>query len=62
MTIYKPPVVRRPIKLQNNASTKIVYRIVKNIQHLKNTQELGTSTIKRRCCMVRKQGVYWVIV
>jgi integrase len=34
MSIYKPPVVKRPIKLHNNGSTKIVYRTIKNIHRL----------------------------
>ncbi|WP_341532136.1 hypothetical protein WKK05_39925 (plasmid) [Nostoc sp. UHCC 0302] len=62
MSIYKPPVVKRPIKLQNNGSTKIVYRTIKNIHRLKDSQELGTATINRTSYMVRKSGTYWVVV
>jgi hypothetical protein len=62
MSIAKPPTIKRPIKLQNNGSTKIVYRTIRNIQQLKNSSVLGTATIKGKSCMVRNQGVYWVVV
>ncbi|MBE9039048.1 hypothetical protein [aff. Roholtiella sp. LEGE 12411] len=62
MSIHKPPIIKRPIKIQNNGSAKIVYRVIRNIQRLKNSSELGTATIKGKSCMVRNQGVYWVVV
>ena len=62
MSIYKPPVVKRPIKLQKNGSAKIVYRAIRNVQRLKDSHELGTATINRTSYMVRKSGTYWVVV
>jgi hypothetical protein len=59
---YKPPVVKYPIKWQRGNSHKIVYRTIKNIQHLKNSQQLGTATINNQSRMVRKEGIYWVVV
>ncbi|WP_193200487.1 hypothetical protein [Nostoc sp. MG11] len=62
MSIAKPPIIKRPIKLQNNGSTKIVYRTIRNIQRLQNSSELGTAKIKGQSYMVRNQGIYWVVV
>ncbi|WP_193200270.1 hypothetical protein [Nostoc sp. MG11] len=62
MSIHKPPIIKRPIKLQNNGSTKIVYRVIRNVQQLKNSSELGSVTLKGQSYMVRNQGVYWVVV
>ncbi|MBD6621130.1 hypothetical protein FNW02_36835 [Komarekiella sp. 'clone 1'] len=62
MSIHKPPIIKRPIKVRNNGSQKIVYRVIKDIQHLKNNPQVGTATIKGKSYMVRNQGVYWVVV
>ncbi|MBG1265074.1 hypothetical protein F8S12_00855 [Nostoc sp. WHI] len=62
MSIYKPPLIKRPIKLQNNGSTKIIYRVIREVQHLKNKSQLGTATIEGKSCMVRSQWNYWVVV
>jgi hypothetical protein len=62
MPMPKPPVVKQPIKLQNNGSPKIIYRVIREIQYLKNNSQLGTATIKGKSCMVRSQGNYWVVV
>ncbi|NDJ26148.1 hypothetical protein GS682_32165 [Nostoc sp. B(2019)] len=62
MPIHKPPIIKRPIKLQNNGSQKIVYRAIRNIQQLKNSSELGTATIKGKSYIVRNQGTYWEIM
>jgi hypothetical protein len=62
MAIHKLPVVKRPIKIQNNGSPKIIYRVIRDIQHIKNSSQLGTATIQGKSCMVRSQGNYWVVV
>ncbi len=62
MSIHKPPLVKHPVKVQRGSSQKIVYRTIRNIQQLKNTQILGTATINKQSRMVRKQGIYWVVM
>jgi hypothetical protein len=62
MSKHKPPIIKHPIKLQRGSSHKIVYRTIKNIQHLKNNNLLGTATINNQSQMVRKVGIYWVVV
>ncbi len=62
MSKHKPPVIKHPIKLQRGSSQKIVYRTIKNIQHLKNSHLLGTATINNQSQMVRKEATYWVVV
>lgn len=62
MSKHKPPIIKHPIKLQRGISPKIVYRTVKNVQRLKNSQTLGTATINNQSQMVRKEATYWVVV
>ncbi|MEA5567805.1 hypothetical protein [Anabaena sp. UHCC 0399] len=62
MSKPKPPVVKYPIKWQRGTSHKIVYRTIKNIQQLKNSQQLGTATINNQSRMVRKEGIYWIVL
>jgi hypothetical protein len=62
MSIYKPRVVKHPVKVTRGDSKKIVYRAIRNIQQLKNSQTLGTTRINRQCLMVRLDGIYWVEV
>jgi hypothetical protein len=62
MSIYKPRVVKHPVKVTRGDSKKIVYRTIRNIQQLKNNQAVGTTRINKQCLMVRQVGIYWVVV
>ncbi|RCJ32517.1 hypothetical protein A6770_18760 [Nostoc minutum NIES-26] len=62
MSIHKPPTIKYPVKVQKGNSKKIVYRTIRDIQQLKNNQAVGIARIKNKSQMVRKQGIYWVVV
>ncbi|BAY73244.1 ribosomal protein S7-like (plasmid) [Trichormus variabilis NIES-23] len=62
MSKYKPRTIKHPVRLQKNGSQKIVYRTVKDIQQLKNSQQIGITTINKQSVMVRKQSTSWVVV
>ncbi len=62
MSKYKPRVVKHPVKVQRGNSSQIVYCAVRDIQHLKNSQTVGTTRINKQSQMVRKEGIYWVVI
>ncbi|BAT56579.1 ribosomal protein S7-like protein (plasmid) [Nostoc sp. NIES-3756] len=62
MSKYKPRTIKHPVRLQKNNAQKIVYRTIRDIQQLKNSQQLGTVTINKQSVMVRKQGMYWAVI
>ncbi|MBD2738782.1 hypothetical protein H6H03_33770 [Nostoc paludosum FACHB-159] len=62
MSIHKPPVVKYPIKVQRGNSSQIVYRAIRDIQYIKNNQEVGRIRVNKQTQMVRKQGTYWVVI
>jgi len=61
MSIPKPPVIKRPFRLQNG-STKVIYRAITDIHKLKNSYRLEIAIIKEQPCMVREIGTYRVVV
>ncbi len=62
MSKYKPRTIKHPVRLQKNSSGKIIYRTIRDIQQLKDTSQIGTATINKQSVMVRKQGMYWVVI
>ncbi|BCL40054.1 hypothetical protein [Nostoc sp. MS1] len=62
MSKYKPRTIKHPVRLQKNNAQKIVYRTIRDIQQLKNSQQLGTVTINKQLVMVRKESTYWVVM
>ena len=62
MSKAKPPLVKYPIRLQKNGSKKIIYRVIKDVQRLRNNHKLGTAIINKQSQMVRQEGICWVIV
>ncbi len=48
MSKYKPRVVKHPVKVTRGDSKKIVYRVIRNIQQIKNSQTLGTTRINKQ--------------
>ncbi|MBE9210600.1 hypothetical protein IQ244_29680 [Nostoc sp. LEGE 06077] len=62
MSIHKPPVVKYPIKVQRGNSSQIVYRAVRDIQYIKNSQPVGRTRVNGQSRMVRKERTYWVLV
>ncbi|MBD2303894.1 MULTISPECIES: hypothetical protein [Nostocales] len=62
MSIHKPPVVKHPVSFQKGSSKKIVYRVIRNIQQIKNNQPVGTARINKQTYMVKKSGIGWVVV
>ncbi len=61
MSIHKPPVIKRHIRLQNS-STKVIYRAITDIHKLGNSHRVEIATIKGQPCMVREIGTYRVVV
>lgn len=61
MSIHKPPVIKRPVRLQKD-STKTIHRAITDIHKLKNSHRVEIATIKGQPCMVREIGTYRVVV
>lgn len=62
MSKYKPRVVKHPVKVTRGSSSQIVYRVVRDIQYIKNKQPIVRARINRQEKMVRQSGIYWVVV
>jgi hypothetical protein len=57
MSIHKPPVIKRHIRLQNS-STKVIYRAITDLHKLRNSHKVEIATIKGQPSMVRETGTY----
>ncbi len=57
MSIHKPPVIKRPVRLQKS-SKKVIYRATTDIQKLRNSHKVEIATIKEQPCMVRETRTY----
>ena len=45
MSIHKPPVIKRPVRLQNS-SKKVIYRATTDIQKLRNSHKESFAELK----------------
>jgi len=62
MSIHKPPLVKHPVKVQRGNSNQIVYRTIRDVQYIKNSQPVGRARVNGQSRMVRKERTYWVVV